>query len=252
MQFAKPCGILSIILFVITATLYISVGNLNIISHVSFMLMSALTTICIWRTASFVEFKDEKKFWMLLAISMFIYFIDKFATAYSELVLNKVVVSPSVPDIFWIIGTIMAIYAFYSKLQITFLPIIAKRAILTIILGSLGVLVMLYPLINLILNQQVRIDIFIDFLYPILDIIPVVLSILIIIPIINLPKRISLPWILLGIGFICFLIYDFSFALYKLDAASTNGIIDLIYLLAYMLITLGGYYKLSFISKKND
>jgi len=247
MKVARVCNYVAVLTFVIAAVLYLSGNNTTLIGDVTFIVVSAMAAIGVFEASRFVRLRDERKVWTYLSVGVFLFFIAEVVWGYYELILGIETPSAAMPDVFWLAGNVFLVAALYFKMQNMFMPAKSKHVLIATILGGGLLLLLMYNFVQTVASDGLTLGTAIDFVYPIFSVIQAVLSLFILLPLLKLPSKLSLPWIAITTGFMSFVVYDSVYAITNfLGVYSTGDYIDLFYILAYVLLAMGGYFKLGY------
>lgn len=241
MSIAKSLVILSIAVLIVSTILYFTQEDLTAIGDFSFVITSLIAAVLLWMAARSVYFKDERKVWTMLAIAATGDFIGESLWAYYEVIEGIPLPSPSLADVAWIIAYLLFIYAVWLQVRMLFEP--AKKLAAALTVGSIALLLLTYAFVKSIAGG-ITFETIIDFIYPYLDIIQITLTVLVLMPLLKVPTKLSKPWLLICVAYITFFIYDFGYAyLSTFEQYYTGDYVDIVYILAYVITGIAGYYR---------
>lgn len=242
MKVEKSLVILSAIIFAAFSVLQFTVENITVIADTTFFLVALAASISLWIAAAKTEFPDERKIWMTIATAVTIQTIAEAIWGYMEAVQGIQLPTPSIADAFWLTAYPIFIIALWMKIKTIFQP--TKRLIESIIAGTIALFLTSFLIIRTITTNTIEIGTILDFAYPLLDIIIIMLLAVLIIPLIKIKHKIMLPWIFIAASYLTVIIFDYSYAILSVfDAYETGAAIDIIYVLSYVLLSAAAYTK---------
>ncbi len=196
-----------------------------------------------------VEFKDERKCWLLLFLGVLIHWFGDLAWSFLEIVANQMVPVGGLVDVLYLAGYFfLAAGLFFFVTRVFF---IEKRlmSVAVAILSAMGLFVCL-GLLSWGVGEGLSFVLLIQNFYVAADVVLIALMLLILIPLFGAQEHAAVFWLVFGVSFVMLFAYDIGFAfLTAKDAYFTGHLIDVFYGASYLGFVLAVAWKLRFFDR---
>lgn len=201
---------------------------------------ATLAALIAWNKTN-PRFAQERRGWLICALSLLLFTLGEVYWAYHELVLRVEVPIGGFADIAWTFAYLLLIAGVFKLSSLAFQKD-NKRTSILLIFTTLALIYASYAALTLPKENAVAV---LGYqLYVAYDLILLGIIIPILIPLVQSPNKFTIIWVLLALFVGLRVIFDFLFAgLIAVDLYSTGHPADLIYIASYVIATLAADKK---------